>query len=406
MTRLPLLALLSWAAFSAGCTTSLNYPVENPNGGAPTTAVEPANPVAPSPETAAGAPEAPVLLGLGFGVPEEDRPDLDALSDEANDGASWYDLTRQARQDRQLGKFEDADEHLAQAAMQLADQSPASTRRRAVHGMRARLAMDLVALGRDDDAQVLADTLFEEAEQFPEMTGPATVELAVAYSERRKRAAEEAGLTESQLPLLRIALLASESDRPSQDRVNMAYAVSTQAMTDGDVALARRAIDRAVLDAKTVAPADLLQLGSLKIYKTRIALAQGDLITAEASATAANRLFDEADAASANRAIAEATLARALARSGDLERARAIAVGAQARLGEDPPLPPHAARTVLAEVGRLERIAGDLEAARGFFEEALEIPGVEFDADVLLVEQLAKEMAELGAEKNSTSDAN
>jgi len=417
MTGFRLIALFSCASLSFGCSMNLNYPVtdlaEDPNGSNRALDSQITSPNAPAAQTTPaepgepGAPEAPVLLGLGFGIPEEDRPGLDELAGESEgEGASWYDLTRQAREDRQLGNFEDAQEHLAQAALQLEAEPPSSSRRRAVHGMRARLAADLLSIGRDDDAEALAELLFEEAEDFPEMTGPATVELAAGYAQRRKAAAEEEGLTESQLPLLRIALLASEGERPTQNRLNMAYEVSTQAMNDGDYALARRAIDRAVLDARVVAPADLLQLGSLKIYKTRIALAQGDLITAEASAVAANRVFEEADAAPANRAIAEATLARALARAGDLERARAIAVGAQARLGGDPPLAPHAARTVLAESGRLERIAGDIDAARTFFQDALDIPGVDFDADILLVEQLTEELAAIDGESASATDAN
>ena len=203
MTGLRLLAVASGAALSFGCSMSLNYPIEPAEAPAQPTAVAPSDAAASD-----GAPEAPVLLGLGFGIPEEDRPDLEELANDDASGRSWYELTRQAREDRQLGNFEAAVEHLEQAALQLSDRAPSNTRRRAVHGMRARLAADLLALDRTEDAEALANTLFEEAESYPETTGAATVELALAYSELRGAAAAEAGLEESQLPLLRIALLA------------------------------------------------------------------------------------------------------------------------------------------------------------------------------------------------------
>ena len=69
------------------------------------------------------------------------------------------------------------------------------------------------------------------------------------------------------------------------------HSISQISTAEGDHDLARRAIDRAVLDAQTVDPANKDQLASLKIFKARIALAQGDLLTAEASAASANRIF-------------------------------------------------------------------------------------------------------------------
>jgi len=157
-----------------------------------------------------------------------------------------------------------------------------------------------------------------------------------------------------------------------------------------------------VLDAQTVAPSGLDQLASLKIFKARIALAQGDLVTAEASATSANRIFDEMGAPSVNRAVSEATLARVLAERGDIERARVIGFGAEARLDGDPPITGHPARVVLAELARLERAAGNVEAARAHFEAALEIPGIDFVTDQELVAALTAELAGLETMSSQT----
>lgn len=401
--------------FLIGCAADLNYPVADASAPAAMPAPESIGASAseilsamPGATTDAhSVPEAPVLLGLGFGIPEEDRPGLDEASgSDESSGRSWYDLARAARADRQRGNFESARTHLEQAAMQLADRPPANAQRRAVHEMRARLAMDLLSIDQNDEADELAEIIFAEAEAAPEIGGPATVDLALTVAGLRKAAAEEAGLPEAQLPLLRIALLSAESNSPSQARLDMAYDISTQALHEGDTQLARRAIDRAVLDALTVAPLDLDQLASLKIYKTRIAITQGDLITAEASATSANRLFEESGAPAPKRAIAEATLARALSERGDIERARAIARGAQARLGGDPPLPQHVARTVLAEIGRLERAAGNNAAALDLFDQALDIPGEDFAPDFLLIEQLTAEKAALAElATDSTTDS-
>lgn len=410
MIGLRLLGISVLISFSLGCASDLNYPV--PDASAPAalpasiptngTAASPTNPADPS-----AVRDAPVLLGLGFGNPEEDWPELNETDGTNEDGGrSWYALTRTARIDQQQGKFEAAATHLEQAAMQLEARPPGNAQRRAVHAMRARLARDLLSVGQKEEADALAEVIFSEAESMPAIGGSATVDLALALASRRKAAAEEAGLPESQLPLLRIALLAAESNTPSLARMNMAYDVSVRALREGDAQLARRAIDRAVLDARVTAPSNLHQLASLKILKTRIAIAQGDLITAEASATSANRLFEEIDAQPANRAIAEATLARALSERGDIERARAIALGAQARLGGDPPIPPHAARAVLAEIGRLERAAGDSTAALDLFEQALDIPGEDFELDILLVEQLtAEKTALMDAASGEASDS-
>lgn len=365
-------------ATQVGCS-SLSYPSTR----APADASDP---------PAAGAPAAPVLLGLGFGVPEEDQG-MPAEAEAAPLG--WAELTRNARLAGQEGDFDRAREDLRAAADQLSDLDAATAQRRTVAGMRARLALDFVALGQEDKANALADELFAEVTEAPELGGPAIVELAYFFANRREIASEEAGEPESQLPLFRIALLASEKTNASQSRLNLAFEISEAATRDGDHDLARRAIDLAVQDAQKIAPSDRDQMASLKIFKTRIALRQGDFLTAVASATAANRIFEEIDAPSANRAVAEATLARALAGTGELDRARAIADGAKARVEDGKRVPGYPKRIVYAEIGRGERAAGNLASAREYFDLALAIPPVDFEADALLRETLRRERAEL-----------
>ena len=382
MSAWRLIALGALLSFGTACA-ALNYPTEGIEATAPATSERP--------EEAAG-PEAPVLIGLGleFGESERSLAELGEVGEQ-----EWYELTRQAREDRQLGKFDRARERLDQAALQLAGRPPGNAQRRAVHGMRARLALDFAALRRTDDSASLADALFEEVEAEPAIGGPATIDLALYFANVRAAAAEEAGLQESQLPLLRIALLASEDGSPSPPRLNLAYRVSQEAMTEGDLQLARLAIDRSLLDARTIYPGDLPQLASINVFRARIARAEGDLATAEASAIAANRLFDEGGADSDSRAVGEATLAAIVAERGDEDRARAILAAADARLQSEESLNDHAARTVLGESARMERILGNAEAARAFFVRALDLPAVDFAPDVRLVDELTKELAAL-----------
>lgn len=380
------LLLLGLASAQAGCA-ALNYPAE------PTDA-EPA---------AREVPEAPVLLEVGFG---EGAVDLATLEDaEANTARTWYALAREARIARQTRDFEEARERLAQAALQLAGRPASNAQRRAVHGMRARLALDFVALGKEEEAEALADLLFEEAENEPEIGGPATVELVQNFASKRLAEAREAGMTESPLPLLRIALDAASQDAASVQRLSLAFKVSQLATRDGDDALARRAIELALADAQTVHPSDRSQIASLQIYRARIARVQGDLAVAERAATIAYRFFDETDADPTSRAIGEAILAAILAERGDEDRARAIITGAQARISMDPPLSDHAARTVLAESARLERALGRRDDARDYFLQALDIPSVDFEPDEDLVADLTRELAALDVPSTDAAEA-
>jgi hypothetical protein len=343
-------------------------------------------------QTDASPPSAPILLdvGVGIAVPEFDQQEVDSEA-----AQPWNELTRAAREAQRRGDFEAMQTQLEQAAAQLSAYPPADSQRRAVFGMRARLALELIGRGKTDAGDVLAEQVFEEVENEPELGGPAVVDLAYQLAIYRRAKAEEAGLPESQLPLLRIALASSESAAASRSRLQMAFSISEIASQEGDQELARRAIDRALLDAQIIAPLELAQLGAYNIFKARIALAQGDLATAEASATSANRLFAEARVSEAELAVAEATLARVIAERGDEARARVIATGAQARLDGEPPVPGFARRVVLSELGRLERTTGHPELAMDLFREALEIPGNDFGQDVALVKALTRELQEL-----------
>ena len=106
-------------------------------------------------------------------------------------------------------------------------------------------------------------------------------------------------------------------------------------------------------------------------------------------------LLDEFDAPAEDRAIGEATIARVIAERGDTERARAIALSARSRLGGDPPAGNHGTRIVLGELARLERAAGDFDAAGRLYAEALDLPDVDLDLDTDLVEELTQELAAL-----------
>ncbi len=372
-----ILPLLGLASTVIGCA-ALNYPSGDD-------AVRPAD--------ATEGPAAPVLLEVGFG---EEAVEIASL-DSADDGAprKWYELTRSARLARQTGDFEASREHLARAARTLEGRPPTDAARRTVHGMRARLALDFVALRRETEAESLADLVFEEAGAEPEIGGPATVELATYFAGRRAAEAREAGREASQLPLLRIALDAVAQEAASLARLELAYDISQTASREGDDALARRAIELALSDARTVQASDKAQIASLEIYRARIARSQGDLATAERAATIANQIFDGVNAAASARAVGESTLAAIVAERGDGARARAIMKGARARLDQPPALPDHARRTVLAEAGRVERALGDVEAARRLFVRALDVPAQGFPPDQALVETLTRELAAL-----------
>jgi hypothetical protein len=339
------------------------------------------------------SPEVPALVEIGLGVPEETLAEVDVELTER--GKPWYELTREARVARQAGDYEAAREALSKASAQLASRPADNVQRRTVHSATARLAMLLATSEQSEKANEIAEDVLAEAEADPLVGGPATVELAYYLAQKRTLAAKESGLPESQLPLLRIALLVSEHEAASNERLTLAYDTSQVASREGDYDLARRAIDLAVLDAKTLDPLGLSQLATLKIAKMRIALAQGDLATAEATGAAANRLLDEFDAPAEDRAIGEATIARVIAERGDTERARAIALSARSRLGGDPPAGNHGTRIDLGELARLERAAGDLDAARRLYAEALDLPGVDLDLDIDLVEELTQELAAL-----------
>jgi len=140
-----------------------------------------------------------------------------------------------------------------------------------------------------------------------------------------------------------------------------------------------------------------MQAGSLNVYRARIALAQGDLETAEASAALANRLFEEADGGASSRAVAEATLARVVAERGDLERAIAIARSAQIRLESDEILADHARRQILGGIARVEALRGDVDAARAHYRSALAVPAVDFREDATLMKLLTTELDALDA---------
>lgn len=320
----------------------------------------------------------------------------DAAADAEEPARSWRELARLARERAQEGQLEEADTLLGQAALQLAVRRPTNTQRRTVFGMRARLAQDMAAFGKTEASDALADRLFEEARREPALGDAALVSLARSTAERRHAAAVKAGRTDdSQLPLLALAFDTAQSGTASRERLALAFEVSGLALRAGELDLARRAIDQCVLDAQVLAPADRMQAAALKVYKARIALAQGDLATAEATAHAATKIFEETGADPANRGVAETTLAQVLARKGETDRGLELARAAYARLSGPDPIVAHAKRQITAGLARVEQQAGDANAASAHFREALAPPadGSTLDAD--LIREIKAALAEL-----------
>lgn len=319
---------------------------------------------------------------------------LEALLPQTEVALSWSDLTRLAREHRQRGELEEAGERLDQAALQVELLPPTHARRRTVFGMRARLAIALAEAGEIEAADELADTLFAEADTAPDLGGAALISLALSVADRRPQ--------ESQLRLLRIALTTAQAGTTSRSRMKLALRVAETAYAK-DLELARRAIDQAVLDAEHTGPSRRARIASLELFKSRIALAQSDLETAESSAIRANRLFDQISASPSERGIAEATLAEILAEKGDIDKALAIARSAYARIDGATPLEAHAERVILVAQARVRRSVGDSASARQHYERALEIAGLDTAADKDLVRRITQELQDLDRSTTSSS---
>lgn len=356
---------------------SLNYPTEYPGSGDST---QPRNS-----DTSSGA------LVQGAEEPYLESP------------LSWSDLTRLAREHMKINELDQARERLAQAALQVQPLPATHARRRAVFGMRARLAMRLASADKIDSADELADELLAEAEQLPALGGSALVLLALSVNERRQ--------AESQLPLLRIAISAAQAGAANRDRMNLASRVATVAYQEKDLALARRAIDQAVADARLLGPSKKIAIAALELRKSQIALSQADLEAAETAATVANQMFEEAAASASSRGAAEAVLAEILANRGETEKALSLAKAAQARIDGEEPIQGYPQRLILGSLARVERMAGNFARARLHFEQALAIPAAQSAMDDDLIEQLriefqrieSQEVEELGATSMSPS---
>lgn len=323
----------------------------------------------------------------------------------------WTDLTRLAREDVRRGDLTKAQVRLAQASIQVSSLPPTNVRRQTVFGLRARLAAQLAWAGELERANELANELFAEAREAPSVGDDALVALAISVAERRAaEAAEAEGQTASggrdlageyELPLLELALDTAEEGSASRGRLNLAYRVSTAALSAGNLGLARRAIDRALGDARIINASDLDQIASIHIYRARIESAQGELEAAEADAIRANQIFEEREATEANRGVGEATLAEILAKRGEIDRARAVVKLAESRTQQEVPLPQHAKRLILGAVARVEAASGHTAVAIQRYSQALDLPGEDFEPDRYLVKQLATERAALRATHQS-----
>lgn len=422
-------AAIVWAVVGSGCV-SLSYD-------APASTASPAARLEAEPEaeaTSAANPETPSDAGRPVAEPENAAPDAGQVvpapaadpslepradgqptrrrirretptrarmaeqngqTDPGESPRHWRAMAREARERVQEGDFERASELLEQAALQLKDRPPTHAPRRTVFGLRARHAQDLAAFGKLAEADLLADRLFDEFRAEPELGDAALVSLARATAERRRVAAEQEGRELDVLPLLSLALDAASGSTASRDRLALAFEVSNLALGQGELELARRAIDLAISDARTVAPGDRIQTASLAIYEARIALAQRDLAAAERAASRGHRLFEEIEADPSSRGVAEATLAQVLAEQGERDRALELARTAYARLSGKDPIVPHARRQIAASLARSEWLAGDLDRAGTYYREALAVPADGSDRDETLIRAVKAALSEL-----------
>jgi tetratricopeptide (TPR) repeat protein len=341
---------------------------------------------------ACAAPDAPDQAG------QLDPGPAETVSQEP--GLDWNTLTRLARENLQRGELREAEERLDQAAAQVDALPPFDARRRAVFGMQARLAIALAEAGEPERADALANRLFDVAEQQPQIGDTALVDLARSYLERHETSAEP--LTpEQELRVLDIALMTAQKGAASRHRLELAFEISQEAQYRGALALARRAIEQARADQLTLEPGNQLQLGSIDIFVARIALDQDDLVRAEEAAISANQLFEASAASDAQRAIGEITLAQVLARKGEAEKARLVTRTAQARILEPEGIDPHAWRTVLGGIARVEATLGDRAQAREHYRQALAAPAADYEPDQRLTMQLRRELAALDAAPTS-----
>jgi tetratricopeptide (TPR) repeat protein len=330
---------------------------------------------------------------LNYAPPEDALPEDASTQEQTRDIAaepessrplSWSDLTRLARANRQQGEFEKANERLSQAAIQVQSLPSTHANRRTVFGLRARLAIELETAGQLEAADQLADELFREAEASPEVGGAALISLALTVSNRSD--------PPTRMVLYRIALTTAEKEPASRDRMTLALRIASDGQSEGDLPLARRAIDLALSDAKTIGPSERWRIAEIEILKSRIALTQGDLDVAERSATTANQELETIAGSSSSRGVAEATLAEVLSQSGDNKKALIIARGAHARIGRAEPVGPYAQRVILAALARVEARSGDPVAAREHFAAALAIPPIDLRLDAKLIDELNREI--------------
>lgn len=338
---------------------------------------------------------------------EPAAPDGPALEDAAvtgvaasEEGLAWHELTQRARGQMRRDELVEADETLAQAAMQLASRPAWSARRRTVFGLRARLATELAEADEIERADALANQLLELAAAEPEIGGAALITLANDVI-RRRSDADEPMTKKEKLEILEIVLTTATTGGISRFRLDQAVEIARQARGMDAPDLARRAIDQASLDARTLHPDDQRLHASIALLRARIALDQGDLVTAQTSARTAYETFGEISAPPGERAISEITLAEALARAGDLEQARTVADEASARLDAQgattAPLSDYARRTILAGLSEIEEQAGNATEAERLLREALAIPAVDFEGDRVLLARLRRDLEALEA---------
>lgn len=387
-----------WVAFLLSGCVSLNYPR------AQTTAIAPPDAAADADLVPASAP-LPSTEEQAKAVSDSTAPASSVRQDEI-DGAvpeeplSWSALMRRARDAMTRRDWDQATARLEQAELQVAARAPGHIRRRTVFGMQSRLAL---AIANEDPREApparavdLANRLASLAGEHPEIAGAAFISLAEVSSRWPNAMDPSEESVAAGLPRLDTALRVAEAQRVSASRLSLAKTTVAAAYLGGDLNLALRAADRAVADAKILAPSRRRDLGLRYFERARILLARGDAERAATDSLRALELFEEVGASPSYRAAVLAQRAQALMQSESANEALAALEEAEELRRSSPAMSPAAQRDVLTARARISSQLGETGRARNAYAEAVALPE-QGRIDAYRLKALRQELADLGS---------
>lgn len=346
--------------------------------------------------------ENPAETPLPTATPTPSRADTqpgEAAEVETEVGLSWSQLMHLARGHMLRKEWDDAIVRLDQAELQVRALPPGHVRRRTVFSLQCRLAEALARNEEPERGDELAYRLFEQADERPEIAGPAFIELARSTVARLERGGETDGeeendpdaIRDESLRLQELAFRVSQSEGANLDRLDLAAGLMSDAYRAGRLELAREAADQALEDARVLAPTRLTQLGHLHVERGRILLARQEFAGAEDDVRRSLELYEKAEASSSYFGIAEAALAEIMMDRGETDEALEILEAAEIRLLDGDRLHPHTRRVILAARARISSRLAENERARTAYAEALAIPEQPLAGDRYLVGQLREE---------------